>query len=209
MPSINSATWMLAALMPLVVGAGQAKATTYEFSFSYSGTINCSPGPFSPVSGSGDLFGTPIGGGEYSLTGGSGTSTEAGSLSLEPVGTYTNTLSPSVNLCPTDNLLFTSSDPVLDGNGIVFVGSSLPSNSKYFSIWGNGPGNYSYFNNYDAAPTGNNYYAGGSTSFSAELIGTVATPLPSTWTMLIAGFVGFGFFAYRGSKNRSAAVGAA
>jgi len=35
------------------------------------------------------------------------------------------------------------------------------------------------------------------------------TPLPSTWTMLIAGFVGLGFFAYRGSKKNSAAIAAA
>jgi len=34
-----------------------------------------------------------------------------------------------------------------------------------------------------------------------------ATPLPSTWTMLIAGIVGLGFFAYRGSrKNASVAL---
>jgi hypothetical protein len=36
-----------------------------------------------------------------------------------------------------------------------------------------------------------------------------ATPLPSTWTMLIAGFVGLGFFAYRGTKKGSAAIAAA
>jgi hypothetical protein len=35
------------------------------------------------------------------------------------------------------------------------------------------------------------------------------TPLPSTWTMLIAGFVGFGFLAYRGTKKGSAAIAAA
>jgi hypothetical protein len=35
-----------------------------------------------------------------------------------------------------------------------------------------------------------------------------ATPLPSTWTMLIAGFVGLGFFAYRGSKKNAAALAA-
>ena len=34
-----------------------------------------------------------------------------------------------------------------------------------------------------------------------------ATPLPSTWTMLIAGFVGLGFFAYRGTKKNSAGDG--
>ena len=39
--------------------------------------------------------------------------------------------------------------------------------------------------------------------------GDLASPLPSTWTMLIAGFVGFGFFAYRGSKKPAAAIAAA
>ena len=36
-----------------------------------------------------------------------------------------------------------------------------------------------------------------------------ATPLPSTWTMLIAGFVGFRFCAYRGSKKNAAVLSAA
>ena len=35
------------------------------------------------------------------------------------------------------------------------------------------------------------------------------TPLPSTWTMLIAGFVGLGFFAYRGSKKAAVEIAAA
>jgi hypothetical protein len=35
-----------------------------------------------------------------------------------------------------------------------------------------------------------------------------ATPLPSTWTMLIAGFVGLAFFAYRGTKKNAAALAA-
>ena len=34
------------------------------------------------------------------------------------------------------------------------------------------------------------------------------TPLPSTWTMLLAGFAALGFFAYRGSKKSSAIVAA-
>lgn len=33
-----------------------------------------------------------------------------------------------------------------------------------------------------------------------------ATPLPSTWTMMLGAFAGLGFFAYRGTRNRSAAV---
>ena len=40
-------------------------------------------------------------------------------------------------------------------------------------------------------------------------VGVAATPLPSTWTMLIAGFIALGFFAYRGTKKGSAAMAAA
>jgi hypothetical protein len=40
-------------------------------------------------------------------------------------------------------------------------------------------------------------------------VGVEATPLPSTWTMLIAGFLGLGFFAYRGSKKNATAIAAA
>ncbi len=48
------------------------------------------------------------------------------------------------------------------------------------------------------------------TVFSTDITFNVsATPLPSTWTMLIAGFVGLGFFAYRGSKKNAAALAAA
>jgi hypothetical protein len=43
----------------------------------------------------------------------------------------------------------------------------------------------------------------------AANVTVTTTPLPSTWTMLIAGFVGLGFIAYRGKKNRCAAIAAA
>ncbi len=39
--------------------------------------------------------------------------------------------------------------------------------------------------------------------------GLTATPLPSTWMMLIAGFAGLGFFGYRGSKKSGIAVATA
>lgn len=179
--------------------AGQANATTYEFSFSYSGCLPDS-GSCDAVSGSGDLFGTLVGAGEYLLTSGFGTSTEAGTLTLEPEGTYINTLSPSVNLT-SDNLLFYSGNPVLDGDGLVFQGSSLPADSMYFNIWGDGPNSYTYFNNYSGPFPALN----GPISFSVDFIG--ATPLPSAWTMLVAGFLGFGLLAYCGSrKNASAAA---
>ena len=39
--------------------------------------------------------------------------------------------------------------------------------------------------------------------------GDLASPLPSAWTMLIAGFFGFGLIAYRGTKKSTAALAAA
>jgi hypothetical protein len=35
-----------------------------------------------------------------------------------------------------------------------------------------------------------------------------ATPLPSTWLMLLSGFIGIGFLAYRGTKKRAAVLAA-
>src|ERR1022692_1480948 len=37
-------------------------------------------------------------------------------------------------------------------------------------------------------------------------IPNAATPLPSTWLMLLSGFVGLGFLAYRGSKKNAVAI---
>ena len=58
-------------------------------------------------------------------------------------------------------------------------------------------------------------YSGGGAGTQGNNFGPVvadvtltATPLPSTWTMLIAGFVGLGLFAYRGSKKNPAALAA-
>ena len=37
----------------------------------------------------------------------------------------------------------------------------------------------------------------------------VATPLPSTWLMLLSGFIGLGYFAYRGMKKHTAVLAVA
>jgi hypothetical protein len=51
----------------------------------------------------------------------------------------------------------------------------------------------------------------GSPSYGNEItdVALSATPLPSTWTMLIAGFAGLGFFAYRGTRKNLTAIAAA
>jgi len=67
-----------------------------------------------------------------------------------------------------------------------YISDAFPSNSvgEYFLFLGNG----NIDTNFDATVT--------------------ATPLPSTWTFLIAGFAGLGFFAYHGSKKNGAALAA-
>jgi hypothetical protein len=53
---------------------------------------------------------------------------------------------------------------------------------------------------------GNQGLVGGGTT----IIGRVGTtPLPATWTMMLAGFAGVGFLAYRGRKTRHAAIATA
>jgi len=48
--------------------------------------------------------------------------------------------------------------------------------------------------------------AASSTGQTTDNIELSATPLPSTWTMLIASLLGLGLFAHRGSKKRSQGV---
>jgi hypothetical protein len=60
------------------------------------------------------------------------------------------------------------------------------------------------------AESGSSFPLSGFGIFSAynTTFNIAATPLPSTWTMLIAGFVGLGFLAYRGTKKGSAGFAA-
>jgi hypothetical protein len=74
--------------------------------------------------------------------------------------------------------------------------------------WGNGAGNseaVQYYNDPNFVPS--NQYNGDLIPQNWEL---TETPLPSTWTLLIAGFVGLlGFVAFGGKKRKVAATAAA
>jgi hypothetical protein len=58
---------------------------------------------------------------------------------------------------------------------------------------------------YSGSPT----YGGVTEKFNIADYSLTPTPIPSTWLMLLSGFVGLGYFAYRGTKKRSAALAAA
>lgn len=105
------------------------------------------------------------------------------------------------------------------------------SDTKYLTVVDVGSDDYTFLTNVDGQTHSNMNYVEESLTFTATgpttiafnsgdsspsfygpVIGGVsltAAPLPSAWTMLIAGFAGLGFFAYRGSKKNSAALTAA
>jgi hypothetical protein len=89
-------------------------------------------------------------------------------------------------------------------NNFLFINSNapgFPGYTNYFYIipWPNGASNpeaVQFYSNPNFVPA--NQYNG---DFIAANLNITQTPLPSTWTMLILGFVGLGYFACRGSKK--------
>jgi hypothetical protein len=111
----------------------------------------------------------------------------------------------------------------LTNPGNVPVGGTDPVSGAYFSAGGGGSCATPYFNTAatwcDDGDGEQGLWAGSTISnnsgnaFYAEQLyvnAVGATPLPSTWTMLIAGFIGlFGFVAFGGKKRNAAASAAA
>jgi hypothetical protein len=72
-------------------------------------------------------------------------------------------------------------------------------------------GSWSVFTGFGVAPSTTVTIALTNTGLQGNFddVSLSATPLPSTWMMLIAGFMGFGYLAYRGTQKNSAAFVAA
>jgi hypothetical protein len=101
----------------------------------------------------------------------------------------------------------------VDSNGLIFAISNNPVRGQdaLFAAWDNGGGTFAFLisgtlTNVFSVWVEETVGSGGYSIASSERIG--GTPLPSTWTMLIAGFVGLGFLAYRGTKKRTALAAA-
>jgi hypothetical protein len=88
----------------------------------------------------------------------------------------------------------------ISGNPDIFNGGGLVTFVK--SVFGNGG------DPAGSLPTNLNYPGNNIDWFSAANIQFSATPLPATWLMLFSGFVGLGYFAYRGSKKSAGAIAA-
>jgi hypothetical protein len=105
-----------------------------------------------------------------------------------------------------------------DGFGVVPVGLYNTEGTGLAGTLDNGGGvltfgGWRYANSSNGYPTitfANSGCCGGDSTFRfAAATFTASTPLPSTWLMLLSGFVGLGFFAYRGTKKNAAALAAA
>jgi hypothetical protein len=96
-----------------------------------------------------------------------------------------------------DNILFPTLNPVFDTDGLLVQTGQ----NSYANLWGNGSAN-----SYSLYTSANGGYPVQNAGYTGML---TATPLPSTWTMLIVGFLGLGCFAYRGTKMNVPAMAAA
>jgi hypothetical protein len=151
-----------------------ASPSTYGFEprFDFSFDI-------SPDIGYGSLSTTDIGNGEFLATAGSLTVTgglEVGTYPLYPGG-------PGIVTSPSgfflyDSVLYPSTNPAIDVDGLLFLGSGLEIN-----IWGNGPDSYTFDNNANGAqdvgePFTLNEAPGGGQTFPAKFVFDV-TAAPS------------------------------
>jgi hypothetical protein len=193
MKNLAAAVLMAAAAF----GVTSAKATTFLFNFTQSGTpTNGCCGPF-------DVSATlqaNADGGNYDITDITGTITQNGT-SFAITGLISPPNDPG-NYFGFDNVILANAGDApysLDSGGIGFYaagvsnfyGGSEPTTS--FNIWGNGgtSGTLSTTASYDV-----NTFFNGTYSIST-VSGVSAVPEPSTWAMMILGFAGVGFMAYR------------
>ena len=202
------------ALATAVIGFASASSThananTYDFSYTFFSTNPAYNGAVM----SGSFTGTPGVGGD--VTGISDISAFFNGVSIgSPLYAYSYTGPAGGPNCPTcfaAGGAVVSSNP-LDNNFLFStastVGALLSQTATWFYIiqpWNNGAGNYIAVQYY--VPP--NFYVD---LYNGEYTGNftlVPTPLPPSWTMLIAGIVGLCFLAFRGTKKRSGALAAA
>jgi hypothetical protein len=134
--------------------------------------------------------------------------------------TITNPNTPGGKIFDVGNI----SDSVLSASLTVvglnnFAPHTLAANTRYWVgisssdssvVWswtydttGIGVANEYFYNSYGESHATPNEFGPYQMSVTGDTL--TATPLPSTWTMLIAGFLGLGFFAYCRSKKKFAA----
>jgi hypothetical protein len=167
----------------LIASGVSAQASIFEITYSGLGT-----------SGTAFVTGTAVGGGEYDLTSGTLFSSTLGTETLVAPGSGVFTNTNGDNLVYDNKLFVPANAPASpDGanltyaGGIVFQTASPSKQDIYFSANfqdANNPAIF-YFSGYDRA------------SGVLDTFTVTPVPEPSTWAMMILGFFGIGFVAYR------------
>lgn len=191
MSSISRRILSVASAGALLLMASAAQASIFDLSFSGSdetgsvsgtlqidATLTATPGQYTLNSISGQVSDSAIVGGPFTLTG----------LFSSYAGA--------------DNLFFYPTQPYVSFGGLSFT--TLTGGDFNLGLGGSGP--FGYLFNASLLNLSGNAQANtlaGSTSLS-EFTVTEAVPEPSTWAMMILGFVGVGYMTYRRRKQSTA-----
>ena len=190
MKFLRTAALFVGGLLPLAAAVAPANAATVTFDWTLTAPA-ASLGGFE-FTGSGTIT--------ANTTATAGVDIATGITGEVNGSTITALLAPGT-FESNDNLLFPNgvshTNPTkLDGDGIAFAIAA--GNLDVFSFGGNGTGNaYGEF-----SPSG--FGVG-----TFALTPVSATPLPPTWTIMLIGLVGLGFFVVRGGKKPAADFAAA
>lgn len=179
-------------------GVTAVQASTFLLTFTQVGTpTNGCCGPF-------DISATlqaTADGGNYDITDISGTVTQNGTSYA--IGTLIPPPNDPANLLGFDNKIIANSGNApftLDNGGIGFY---VPGIFNYYPV-----DPYAAFNIYDNSSPNGGLSATASYDVNTEFNGTysitAAVPEPSTWAMMLLGFVGLGFMAYRRRNSTQA-----
>lgn len=209
---IVSAVFAAALLAGAFIPVGGAQASTVVFSDNFNSDaqgLNTVPAGWSLTQGTVDIIGTGFfdyfpGNGNYIDLNGS-------TFQYGGIGTLPPSFGPG-HYTLTFNLGGNQVGPNNNDSGPKTTDISLGDWSTTLTLNYNDPlALYSY--SFDTTTSGSLAFAmerDGNSNIGNILDNVVLseTPLPTTWAMLLTGFIGFGFFAFRGAKRRPAIAAA-
>jgi hypothetical protein len=146
--------------------------------------------------------------GNCSGLGSAGAGADSVTITKTDVGASVSVTADSVNhITPTTfNFITTQS---LTADHVYLITLYADAHAEVFPVGGGGGANHVYASVDPVVTIDATFAAQGYSVNVSDGAGNSATPLPSTWLMLLSGFVGLGFFAYRGMKKSAVAFAAA